>query len=134
MLDLVPLATVTVASGEAHRVGAGPFGNRVIVAIAEGRWEGERLKGSVVGAGGDWAMPSGDDLMLLEVRQVLLTDDGATIYVTYEGRCDRTRGTYTVAPTFQTADERYAWLNRVQAIGKGEKVDGKLVYEMYEVR
>ncbi len=113
------LARVTVAAGERHRVEGGPFGERSVVAIREGRWEGARLRGTVVGAGGDWAVPGTGGLTLLDVRQVLRTDDGATVYVTYTGRGDRTRGTYTVAPTFQTGDERYRWLNAVQAVGKG---------------
>lgn len=133
-LELVPLARVTVAAGERHRVDGGPFGDRLVVAISEGRWEGERLRGSVVGAGGDWAVPGSGDVTLLDVRQVLRTDDGATVYVTYTGRSDRARGTYTVAPTFETGDERYRWLNAVQAVGKGRVEDGRLVYEMYEVR
>ncbi len=65
---------------------------------------------------------------------VIRTDDGAVIYVTYNGRCDRDRGTYTVAPTFETSDERYVWLNKVQAVGRGRVEDGRIVYWMYEVR
>ena len=133
-LELVHLARVTVAAGERHRIDGGPFGDRLVVAISEGRWEGERLRGDVVGAGGDWAVPGSGDVMLLDVRQVLRTDDGATISVSYTGRCDRARGSYTVAPTFETGDERYQWLNAVQAVGKGRLHDAKLVYEMYEVR
>ena len=72
--------------------------------------------------------------MLLDVRQVVETDDGAVVYVTYHGRADRSRGTYTIAPTFETSDERYAWLNLVQAVGKGRLVDGRIVYDVYEVR
>ena len=131
---LVPLARVSVAAGDRYRLDDGPFGNRVIAAIRDGRWEGERLAGTIVGAGGDWAMPGPDGVMLLDVRQVLETDDGAIVYVTYRGRSDRARGTYTVAPTFETSDERYRWLNAVQAVGRGRIEDGRLVYEMFEVR
>jgi hypothetical protein len=106
----------------------------VIASIREGRWDGERLHAAIVGAGGDWAMPGPEGVMLLDVGQVLTTDDGATIYATYHGRCDRTRGTYTVAPTFETADARYAWLNVVQAVGVGRLEDGWLTYEMFEVQ
>ena len=133
-LYLVPLARVSVAGGDVYKISDGPFGNRVIVGIAEGRWDGERLAGRIVGPGGDWAMPGPDGAMLLDVRQVIETDDGAIIYVTYRGRCDRSRGTYTVAPTFETSDERYSWLNAVQAIGKGGYVGGRMTYEMFEVR
>jgi hypothetical protein len=133
-IRLVPLARVSVAAGDIRQIEGGPFGSRIIAGISDGRWEGNRLAGTIVGAGGDWAMPGPGDAMLLDVRQVIETDDGATVYVTYHGRCDRSRGTYTVAPTFETADERYTWLNVVQAVGIGRIVDGRLEYEMFEVR
>lgn len=133
--ELVPLATVRVTRGDIHRMGQTAFHRRVIGGIESGRWDGERLKGDILAPGGDWALPSGDgQLMLLDVRQTLRTDDGALIYVTYQGRCDRARGTYTVAPTFETDDERYAWLNGVQAIGQGRTEGDDIVYEMFEVR
>lgn len=131
-VTLVPLARVRVAAGDRHTV-AGPFGDRVVAGIREGRWEGPRLSGDVVGPGGDWAV-AGEGVVRLDVRQVLRTDDGATVLIGYTGRCDRARGTYTVAPTFETADPRYAWLNAVQAVGRGTVRDGWLTYEMYEVR
>lgn len=133
-IELVPLATVTVTGGDRYRIDDGPFGNRIIAGISSGRWEGERLSGNIVGPGGDWAMPGQGGAMLLDVRQTVETDDGAVIYVTYHGRADRNRGTYTIAPTFETSDPRYAWLNAVQAVGKGTLVDGSIVYEIVEVR
>lgn len=133
-LELVPLAHVSVAPGARYDVADGPFGRRVIAGIAHGRWQGERLAGDIVGPGGDWAMPSAGNAMLLDVRQVIETDDGAVVYVSYHGRCDRSRGTYTVAPTFETGDERYAWLNAVVSIGQGRFENGRLEYEMFEVR
>jgi len=42
--------------------------------------------------------------------------------------------TIYAAPLFHTGDERYAWLNRVQAVAKGTFPErGKLVYEIYEL-
>jgi len=133
-IELVPLATVSVAGGDRYKIDGGPFGNRVIAGIREGRWDGERLRANIVGPGADWAMPGPGGAMLLDVRQVIETDDGAIVFVTYHGRADRTRGTYTVAPTFETSDERYTWLNAIQAVGKGRLVGDRIVYEMYEVR
>lgn len=133
--ELVPLATVRVTRGDVHRLGTTAFHRRVIGGIAQGRWEGERIKADIVAPGGDWAIPSTDgSIMLLDVRQTLRTDDDALIYVTYQGRCDRGRGTYTVAPTFETDDERYSWLNAVQAVGQGRTDGDDIVYEMFEVR
>ena len=133
-IELIPLANATIAAGDRYKIDDGPFGNRVIAGIRTGRWDGERLRGTIVGPGADWAMPGPGGAMLLDVRQVVQTDDGAVIYVTYHGRADRTRGTYTIAPTFETSDERYVWLNAVQAVGKGRLTDAGIVYEIYEVR
>ncbi len=133
--ELIPLATVRVTRGDVHRLGTTSFHRRVIGGIAQGRWEGERLRGEIIAPGGDWAIPSSDgSIMILDVRQVVRTDDGALVYVTYQGRCDRGRGTYTVAPTFETDDDRYAWLNGIQAVGQGRTDGDDIVYEMYEVR
>ena len=39
-----------------------------------------------------------------------------------------------IAPRFDTGDDRYRWLNGVQAVGKG-RFDGRtLTYELCEVR
>lgn len=133
-LELIPLARVVLTPGAVHRIEGGPFGDRIVAAVGTGRWEGDRISGAIVGAGGDWATPGAGGAMLIDVRQLVETDDGAVIVVTYHGRGDRARRTYTVAPTFETSDERYSWLNLVQAVGRGSFVDGELVYEMYEVR
>jgi len=66
------------------------------------------------------------------------TDDGALIYITYEGRADWSEGPGTkpiyMAPKFETSDERYTWLNAVQAVGKGQLGAGTVSYEIAEVR
>ena len=115
--DLVPLATVRVTRGDVHRLGTTAFHRRVIGGISRGRWEGERMRADIVEPGGDWAIPSTDgSLMLLDVRQTLQTDDGALIFVTYQGRCDRGRGTYTVAPTFEPRQTSSRWPNRPKPV------------------
>ena len=132
-LKLTFLATVRVERGDVHRLGRTPFGSVVVGGIAQGRWDGPRLAADIISPGGDWATPGDDDLMALDVRQMLRTDDGALISVRYQGRCDRAAGTYTVAPTFETADERFGWLNRIQAVGRGVSQGNALVYQMYEI-
>lgn len=121
----IPLARVVITPGAVRRVSNGPFGGRIIASVASGRWDGTRLAGTVVGAGGDWAVTGASGASKLDARQVVETDDGATIYITYNGRGDSSRNIYTVAPTFETGDERYAWINLVQALGRGRIVDGE---------
>jgi hypothetical protein len=67
------------------------------------------------------------------------TDDGATLLVTYRGRLLLDTGDIYSAPLFETGDERYQWLNRIQAVGKGRieaDDDGAqtVVYEVFELR
>jgi Protein of unknown function (DUF3237) len=57
-------------------------------------------------------------------RRCLDVGTPGPIFVQYQGRADLSRGlqlplTVYVAPRFETGDERYAWLNRIQAVGKG---------------
>ena len=43
-------------------------------------------------------------------------------------------GLIVTPPTFQTGDEHYAWLSRMQAVGAGSLgEDGGLTYSLYEV-
>ena len=71
----------------------------------------------------------------LDVKVTLETDDGAVIHATYSGRLLFDTMTVYAAPLFQTGDERYAWLNRIQAVSKGSfQPDGTLIYEMFELR
>ncbi|MGH3672027.1 MAG: DUF3237 family protein [Pseudonocardiaceae bacterium] len=37
------------------------------------------------------------------------------------------------SPRFETGDERYAWINKIQAIAKGVVSGGVLRYELYEM-
>ena len=55
-----------------------------------------------------------------------------------QGRIDLSRdweeATIDVAPRFETGDERYQWLNIVQAVGRGRIAGDGLRYEWYELR
>ena len=112
-----------------------PQGTRMIVGVKGGRFEGERLKGSVVAPGGDWATQRADGSIKLDVRAVLQTEDDATILVTYNGIGTLVDGEFRArcAPLFETGDERYAWLNNIQAVGIGGLDGTNVVYDIYEL-
>ena len=69
----------------------------------------------------------------IDVRLTLQTDDGAVVLVAYQGRGDAATGTSYSAPLFETGDERYAWLTRIQAVGKSTFDGTQLHYEMFEL-
>jgi hypothetical protein len=117
----------------------GPLGTRVIVAVSEGTFKGDRLAGTVApGAGGDFAVFRPDGSLRLDVRLTLVTDDGVRVYITYNGvgipNADGSLSLRT-APTFEAPEGPYGWLNNVQAVGLGESnpAAGSLRYEVYEL-
>lgn len=115
----------------------GPLGTRIAVGVTSGVIKGERINGSVVPVvGGDFALMRPDGTLRLDVRLLIQTDDGATIYLTYNGVGLPDEGGLTIktAPTFEVGDERYAWLNDIQAIGLGtSNMVSTLTYEVYEL-
>lgn len=113
-----------------------PQGSRVIVPVTGGHFEGARLRGTVDNSGGDWVTLRADGSIKLDVRALLHTDDGADIFIRYEGVGVRIDGTLRIvtAPLFETGDERYAWLNSVQAVARGISTGDKVTYEVFAVQ
>ncbi len=122
-----------------------PEGQRLIVYVTGGKFEGPRLRGTILPGGGDWFVTRPDGIGVLDVRAVAKTDDGELIYVTYGGRAkmggDGVVGAIRTAPTFCTSTKgKYAWLNAVQAVGEGGPITGPggqvvgVKYRVYEVK
>jgi hypothetical protein len=138
-IKLIPLATATLSLGVPQVIANGPRGTRLIVEVAGAEWVGERLKAKQLGApAGDWALVSHEGTLSIDVRATLDTDDGAMIYVSYQGRSDYTKAgaaPIVTVPLFETSDPRYLWLNKVQAIARGRSEGmSKLIYDIYEVQ
>ena len=78
-----------------------------------------------------------DGSIKLDVRVLLHTHDGADIFMRYEGvglRQDDGSLNLATAPLFETGDERYTWLNHVQAITSGKSKGGVVTYEVFGVQ
>ena len=139
-IELVPLCTATIRLADPFFLPETPMGTRVIAECRTFDVTGDRLTAHLQGnAAADWLTLDGRGQGTLDVRVLLETDDGAPIFVSYRGRIDLSAGpdaaTSYAAPLFDTGDERYLWLNRIQAIAKGGLSDGAttLVYEVCEV-
>ena len=135
---LIPMGKMTAQLGAMIEVGVGPKGARLVVDVPELKLESDRVNATLAtNDAADWLTMSEDGTLgSLDVRFTLRTDDGAFIYVEYGGRVDMATGLVASAPTFQTGDDRYKWLNRVQAVGAGHVnlETGVLVYDLYEVQ
>jgi len=134
-LELVPLARMTISLREAIVLAGVPAGTRLIAEVADARVEGERLSGSVKGsANADWLTIGADGTAALDVRALLETDDGALVFIQYPGRLHLAAQTAYATPLFETGDDRYRWLNGLQAVGKGKTDGTTLVYDLFELR
>ncbi len=112
-----------------------PQGTRMLITIKAGSFEGPKLSGTVVAPGGDWVTQRADGSIKLDVRMTLKTNDDAVIFVSYNGIGIVVDGQLKArcAPVFETGDERYAWLNNIQAVGIGGLDGTNVVYDIYEL-
>jgi hypothetical protein len=137
-LELVPLASMTATFSETFVLEGTPAGGRYIFEVGSVEVEGERVRATLKGrAAADWLVVGPDGTGTLDVRALLETHDGALVYAQYNGRVDLAAGGGApryATPRFETGDERYRWLNKIQAVGKGAFDGTTLVYELFELK
>jgi hypothetical protein len=140
-LEAVPLAVMTLQMTPPFALEETPVGTRIIVEFTRVDWEGERLRAHLKGkAAADWLTVGSDGTSCLDFRWLLETHDGALIYVHGPGRsiaADFLKGGANYfSMSFETGDDRYRWLNTIQAIAKGHlQTDGKTIrFQVYELR
>lgn len=141
--------SLDVDSAGAAQIGKTPEGRRTIAPVKGGTFEGERISGRVLPGGADWVRFRADGTMMIDVRLTLQTDEGALVYLSYEGRftgaatamADLARGktlepgSYSLVTVarFECGDERLHWLNDVIAVGVGEQSGFNPIYTLYEI-
>jgi uncharacterized protein DUF3237 len=125
-------------------VGMGPSGRRIVVAGVGGEVAGDRVKGTIVGAGGDWLRIGEDGFARLDARNTVQTVDGARIYIETCGILELTSAImeilaggdaptqfgeqyFVTTPRMETGDDRYAWVNQTVFVGEGRLVPGPRV-------
>lgn len=152
-----PLCTVEFeVAGGIFGIGASPFGDQRVGYVTGGRFFGPRINGIVLPGGGNWSragrLASGEAVGTFDARAVWQTDDGALIYLTYNGRSvvsDAVRAAFAdpaappvdpalyylrIAPVFETASETYGWLNGLLAVGVGERTTFGVRHQIHEIR
>src|SRR4051794_12832985 len=123
------LGRVTFDIGPRVIIEAGPQGKRAIVPVVGGTFEGPKIQARLSPPAGDWITMRPDGSYKLDVRVTWVTADGAAILMTYSGIGQLTENGSTIrsAPLFEVGDPRYAWLNRIQAVGIGGGTRGSLL-------
>ncbi len=113
-------------------------GNTQIAPLGGGTFSGPGLNGTVLPGGADW-MTTVSGHSSLDVRVTLQTDDGEYIYLSYVGVMHQTdSGMYwKITPNFQTASEKYDWLNHIVAVGQGYLEGGDfangIFYDIFQI-
>ena len=140
MMELLPLCTARFEVDPPIQFGRTPTGQRSQSDIRSAVFEGERLRATLAGTASDWLVLAGD-VGVIDVRMALRTHDGALIGLRYTGRldvADPANRVSRVAATFDTGDERYRWLTRIQAVGKSvlerRGQEWTVRYNFYELR
>ena len=100
-----------VTIGEAFSCGETGQGERVVIPITGGTFEGPKLKGTIMNGGADYQLVNKTlNRTELEAIYCIKTDDGVNIHVRNKGIISN--GYFKCAPQFEApADSKYAWLN-----------------------
>ena len=144
-----PLMTVRIAAAAPQKLGTVPHGVRIIVPVTGGDFDGPRLRGRILPGGGDWLLLRSDDVLELDLRITLETDDHALIYMTFQGlrhgppdviaalgrgeAVDPASYYFRTVPRFETSSEKYAFLNRMIAVGIGETRPDGAIHRIDEI-
>ena len=145
-IDIDYLATIDVQLDPPQSVG-----QRLIFNVVGGTVKGPKISGTIVPPSGDWLIPMPDGSLRLDVRATIKTDEGEFVLTTYSGVIVASKEVtdrlmkgeevtykdeyFLTAPTFTTASKTYDWLNKIQAVGKMVRLNGKtLTYDIFSVR
>lgn len=133
-----------------HEVGITRYGNRRIIPITGGSFEGPEIRGEVQAGGADWQTVREDGTADLVANYSLKTDDGVIIYIENKGVrtappevMARMKAGEAVSPdeyymrtsaTLEVSKEsKYAWLNKSIIISSGMKKGNSVVLRFYKV-
>ncbi len=147
---LEPLFRAVVEIAAPISVGMTPLGERRIIPIAGGHFEGERLAGTVLPGGADWQLVRADGSALLEARYTLRTQDGAFVYVRNRGvrsgppdvlarlrtgeSVEPASYYFRTTPTFETGAPPYTWLNDLVAVCSAARAAHAVTLDFFAVR
>jgi hypothetical protein len=149
MIELVPLFELVADVSEPQVIPEGPYGTRRFIPVAGGSFRGDRLDGTVMPGGSDCQLVRPDGVAELDVRVALQTRDGTILFMRGLGLrhgspevMRRIGQRETVSPAsyyfretmlFEAPPGPYAWLNRIIAIGTGERLTHTVRLSVYEI-
>lgn len=143
------LMRIAAEVGELQTMGGGPLGERRVVAITGGTFEGPALKGEIVPGGTDWQIVRADGVLDIDARYALRTEAGALIRVVSQGYrhgppevlaalargevVPANRYFFRTVMRFETGDTDLLWLNRTIAVATAERRARQVLLEAWRL-
>lgn len=143
------LARFRITVDPVQHFGDTPWGDRRVVPIVGGSFDGPRLSGEILPGGGDWQIVHADGTADIDTRYTLRTRDGALIHLTTTGLrhgppdvlrrlaagepVDPAEYYFRLALRFETAHPELAWLNRTLGVAAAVRAGGEVRYDAYAV-
>ena len=143
------LGELRIEVSGSYTLGAAPVGLRRLDRLDKGHFKGSRLNAEVLTGGMDLLLGGADGALRPDVRIALRLDDGEILLIQYRGIrhgppevMQRIAKGGQVAPleyylrtalVFETASNKYAWLNRIVGVGVGRREPAAVVYDVHEV-
>lgn len=143
------LMTIAADVGELMSMGGGPLGERRVVSIDGGTFEGPQLKGSIVPGGADWQIARADGVLDIDARYALRSDAGALVRVVSQGyrhapaqvlaalgrgeEVPAQKYFFRTVMRFETGAAELAWLNRTIAVATAQRKARQVLLEAWRL-
>lgn len=134
--------------GDLVSLGRGPLGERRVVSILGGTFEGPRMRGEVL-PGADWQLARADGVLDIDARYALKEQGGGIVRVVSQGYryaapdvlaalargddVDPATYFFRTVMRFETGASSLDWLNRTIAIATAERKARRVLLEAYRV-
>ena len=149
LLAAEPFLRLTVELDDILHLGPTPYGDRRIIHISGGTFDGPRLSGRIIPGGTDWQIVRSDGVAHVEARYTLETGAGERVLVLSEGlrhgpeevmaalargdAVDPARYYFRTVIRFETGAPNLAWLNRILSVAHGAREPRAVRLEVFEV-
>lgn len=140
---------IKVEAGKGLESGNAPKGFRRMIPITGGSFEGPGIKGTIVSGGYDFQLLRGDNVMEIDARYVLQTDDGALITIVNRGlrhapaeimqqmangiEVSPSLYYFRSVPQFETGNKKYDWLNKTVFVASGIRKPAEVIISVFKV-
>lgn len=144
------LFRMALSAGAPQMVGTARNGELRVIPVTGGTLEGPRFNGEVLpGTAADWLRVDPDGTAHMDVRLTLKAASGGLVYMHYSGirtgapdvlarlnsgqAVDPADYYFRIAIRFETGAADLAWMNKVIAVGVGQRPPSGPTYDVYAI-